>query len=260
MEKKFWLEDPTILYKNNNYLKFFPTYEMSRIDQLNAITRLCLYYIILLVLLGKKNIYIGLPIFIIIFIIVIYLIYNNDYQGKYNDFVNKKLIKQNKNELINDSKNILEVGQYDSNGKLKFGRINNIDIQANTDRKAKDFVNYDFNELLEYEKQASRKPTKDNPFMNPAVTEFGKELIPTAANGDDEDIAEDMERHFNADLYRDMTDLFDIKNSQRVWYTLPVTSIPNDQEEFANWLYKTDDICKINQGACLRYEDLRFKR
>lgn len=260
MEKKFWLEDPTILYKNNNYLKFFPTNNMSRIEQLNAITRLCLYYIVLLIILRKGNLYFGLPVFIIIFVIIIYIIYNNDYQGKYNDFINKKLIKQNKNEPVNDSKNVLEVGQYDSNGKLVFGKNSKTDSQSITDKKAKDFVNYDYNELLEYEKQASRKPTKDNPFMNPSVTEFGKEQVPTAANGDDEDIAEDMERNFNTDLYRDVADLFDTKNSQRIWYTLPVTSIPNDQEGFANWLYNTDNTCKTNQGSCLRYEDLRFKR
>ena len=96
--------------------------------------------------------------------------------------------------------------------------------------------------------------------MNIPVTDFGKENIPSAANADDADIAEDIEKHFNTDLYRDSTDLFDTKNAQRIWYTTPVTSIPNDQESFANWLYKTNDICKIKQGSCLRYEDLRFKR
>ena len=81
--------------------------------------------------------------------------------------------------------------------------------------------------------------------MNPPVTDFDRENIPEACN---------------TDLYRDLNDLFDTKNSQRTWYTTPSTAIPNDQEGFANWLYKTDQICKVNQGTCLRYEDLRFKR
>ena len=31
------------------------------------------------------------------------------------------------------------------------------------------------NEILEYQQNACRRPTKDNPFMNPPVTDFGKE-------------------------------------------------------------------------------------
>lgn len=257
MEKTFWLKNPSILFINNNYIKIFPTYKMSRIEQLNTITRLCIYYIALILILNKNNIYLGLPFFIICFIIIIYYIYDNDYNGKYNDFVNKKLNRNNKDKKINEFKDILEVGYYDTEGKLKFGRKN--DLKTN-DEKAKDFVNYTYNELLEYEKNSARKPTKDNPFMNIPVTEFGKENIPAASNVYDKDIAKDMEKNFNIDLYRDVTDLFDNKNSQRIWYTTPITSIPNDQGSFANWLYKTNDICKINQGSCLRYEDLRFKR
>ena len=73
-------------------------------------------------------------------------------------------------------------------------------------------------------------------------------------------IKENIERGFNADLYRDINDLYDTKNSQRIWYTTPVTSIPNDQEGFAKWLYKVDKVCKNDQSGCLRYEDLRYKR
>jgi hypothetical protein len=254
MENKFWIENPYILFTNDNYLKFFPSTGMTRIQQLNAITRLCLYYILLLLLLGKNSTYIMLPILIILFIIVIYIIYKNDYHGKYEDFINKKLKKNNKEKKIHNLSNTIESGYYDSNGKLILGKKYDID------NSAKDFVNYDMNEILEYQQNACRRPTKDNPFMNPPVTDFGKENVPVACNADDDQIMEQMERHFNTDLYRDFDDLFDVKNSQRTWYTIPVTSIPSNQEDFANWLYKTDKVCKVNQDSCLRYEDLRFKR
>ncbi len=257
MENKFWLENPNILFNNNNYVKFFPTYQMTRIEQLNAITRLSIYYILLLLMLDKNKIYLGLPVFIIFFVIIIYFIYENDYNGKYNDFINKKLNKNNKDKNVNGFKDVLESGYYDSNGKLVLGKKYNVDLN---NKKAKDVVNYDYNEILEYEKYASRKPTKDNPFMNTPVTDYGTENVPAAANADDEDIAQDIKKYFNEGLYRDINDLFDTKNSQRIWYTTPVTAIPNDQEGFANWLYKTDKVCKVNQRACLRYEDLRFKR
>jgi len=256
---KFWLENISVLYKNNNYLHFFPTMEMTRIEQLNAITRLCIYYIVLLVLFKQNRVYLGLPIIIIILTLIIYFIYKNDEKGKYEDFINKKLLKKEKN--ITKFQDILEAGYYDSNGKLVLGKKYNIDEQKLLDAKAKDFVNYDYNEILEYQKQASRKPTDDNPFMNIPVTDLGKEDVPiAAANADDEDIKDNIERGFNADLYRDINDLYDTKNSQRVWYTTPVTSIPNDQEGFSKWLYKVDRVCKNDQFGCLRYEDLRFKR
>ena len=44
----FWLDDLTVLYNNQNYIKFVPTSDMSRIEQLNALTRFCIYLLILL--------------------------------------------------------------------------------------------------------------------------------------------------------------------------------------------------------------------
>ena len=42
--------------------------------------------------------------------------------------------------------------------------------------------------------------------------------------------------------------IFSKNNSQRQFYTTPVTTIPNDQKSFANWLYKTPPTCKENNG------------
>ena len=50
-----------------------------------------------------------------------------------------------------------------------------------------------------------------------------------------------------------MSDIFGKNNSQRQFYTMPVTTIPNNQTQFANWLYKTEPTCKENNGeSCLR--------
>ena len=47
-KEDFWLINYKDLYQNKNYLKFFPKYTMSRTEQLNAITRLFIYYMILI--------------------------------------------------------------------------------------------------------------------------------------------------------------------------------------------------------------------
>ncbi len=240
---KFWLEDPSVLYYN--YLQFLPTLNMNRVQQLNAITLFC-FYLIILFYIFNRNEYIHLPLIIICFIIILFYIYKYDNKGKYEDFIITK-----NGHIINEIPDI-DTAYYDSNDKLKFS--------SQFSDKSKDFVNYDFNELLEYEKSVCRQPTKDNPFMNTPVTDFGKENIPVPCNSDDDDIKDKIERAFNTDIYRDLNDLFDVKNSQRVWYTVPNNAIPNDQEGFANWLYKTKNVCKTNQDSCFRYEDLRYKR
>ena len=78
----FWLNDPTVLYSNGNYLIFFPTVEMTRVEQLNAITRFCIYLLILSLITNKSNLWIQIPIVIIIFVIIVYKMFEYDSEGK----------------------------------------------------------------------------------------------------------------------------------------------------------------------------------
>ena len=53
-------------------------------------------------------------------------------------------------------------------------------------------------------------------------------------------------------LYRDESDIFDNLHSQRTFYTMPVTTIPNKQKKFAEFLYKMPPTCKEgNGGGCI---------
>jgi hypothetical protein len=94
--------------------------------------------------------------------------------------------------------------------------------------------------------------------MNSSAGDFNKENVPVACNADDEDINKDIDLKFNADLYRDIEDVFNKKNSQRQFYTV-AHNVPNDQEAFARWCYKFPKTCKTDQERCLEYEDLRTK-
>jgi hypothetical protein len=98
-------------------------------------------------------------------------------------------------------------------------------------------------------------PTKDNPFMNPTLADYGsdKPTVPKACpsynNVGAQRRVEDL---FNEDLYRDVTDVFGKGNSQRQYYTVPGSQVPNDQGGFAQWLYGTPPTCKEgNRVACL---------
>jgi hypothetical protein len=98
-------------------------------------------------------------------------------------------------------------------------------------------------------------PTKDNPFMNPRLRDFGNngplkpKACPTYNNIGAQKRVDEL---FNEDLYRDVTDVFGKGNSQRQFYTVPGNQIPNDQGGFAQWLYGRPPSCKEGNGvACL---------
>jgi hypothetical protein len=48
--------------------------------------------------------------------------------------------------------------------------------------------------------------------------------------------------------------------AERQFFTIPSTTIPNDQTAFAKWLYGSHETCKQNQKKCLKYEDVRYKK
>jgi hypothetical protein len=95
-------------------------------------------------------------------------------------------------------------------------------------------------------------PTIDNPFMNPLMTDYLDNPNRIAASslnnynnsGLKEKITEDL--YFN--LYRDIDDVFEKENSQRQFYTVPATTIPNDQTKFAKWLYLRPPTCREGNG------------
>lgn len=103
-------------------------------------------------------------------------------------------------------------------------------------------------------------PTLNNPFMNILPNEYiDNPTRPPACEY--AEVQKDVENNFHYNLYQDVDEaLWNKNNSQREFYTMPWTTIPNKQGEFANWLYKTGLTCKQNGEACLRYEDLRSNR
>jgi hypothetical protein len=150
----------------------------------------------------------------------------------------------------------IKSGYYDSENKLVIGNKE----KPSEYLRGKNESLYTIDELLDYEKNTCRKPTPDNPLMNPAVTEYGNGDPPVACNSDDDDIKESIKVNFNHNLFRDVDELWERENSQRQFYTMPNTAIPNNQTEFAKWLYKLPNstICKEDNN-CLRYDDIRFR-
>ncbi len=243
---KLWLENPSVFILNNGFLNFIPTKEMNKTEQINACTLFLLYILIFSNLFKISNKYVNtIAICIIVFMIILYY-------GYYNK------VEKMDNENLDDENDIdisISTGYYDSDNKLKLGKF-----YSHKNNKTPS-VDRSFEEMQKYFKSIERKPTPDNPFMNPLVSDFNTENIPSASNADDEDIQNEISMAFNKDLFRDLNDLYDRKNSQRVFYTVPGGSVPNDQDAFAKWCYALPETCNQSGTGCLRKfdEDLRHR-
>ena len=94
------------------------------------------------------------------------------------------------------------------------------------------------------------KSTKNNPFMNVLITDYvndpNRNSAPVYYN--DKEVKTEVTKNFNTNLYRDIGDVFQNSNSQREFYTMPNTQIPNDQTSFAEWCYKSTKSCKEGNG------------
>ena len=284
-----WYDDYSILYKNDNYLDFIPSSKMSYNEKINAIVRFCIYSIILSFIFNKSQRILILPI-LIIFITKVFDIrdkkmekyinddnnninnnYNNDNNDNNdndnndnndnddNDDTNNK-VDNNKMKMVYDTimkKNDIsfESGILNKDGKYDGGEIYRDPTYPKLDDVEKMGI------LEERRPLITRQPTVDNPYMNPFVTDFNNEdITPAPCNVDDMEIHNKISKKFNNGLFMNIDDLWDIKNSQRQFFTLPVNSIAGNQKDFAEWLYKDKECCKTDQMGCLKYEDLRYKR
>lgn len=284
---KFWLDSPSVLYTNDNYTRFFPKYEMTRREQLNSIARFGIYITLLIILFKQDSFLLFLSLGIIVLTVLIYKtkIFDNLWKNKVfqkimnirNDFKDnieelqdiefeqdneineppshRELLKEER-EIKRDDY-IVKSGKYDSDNNLNLG-----ERQYPEERVEREDENlYSINEIIDYERNTCRRPTADNPLMNTPAIDYGNQDIPVACNANDDEIKDEIVTSFNKDLFRDIDELFDKENSQRQFYTVPNTAVPNNQRAFAESLYKlpTETICKEDQNACYRWEDLRVR-
>ena len=87
-------------------------------------------------------------------------------------------------------------------------------------------------------------PTDNNPFMNVLPTD--KRERKKACS--DKKIKKLVDNKFSKGIFKNINSVYDRENSQREFYTMPSTTIPNNQTDLANWLYNTPKTCKEGNG------------
>ena len=93
-------------------------------------------------------------------------------------------------------------------------------------------------------------PSTENPFMNINLITDDKAKEPAPSSWNNNEIQNEIEDKFGYNLYRDVGDLYGKSNSQRQYYTMPSTTIPNNQTSFAKWCYSVGPTCKEKSIYC----------
>lgn len=163
--------------------------------------------------------------------------------------------------LYYKNNNILIIPLFMAGLTLYIHKFNKLPV--NNDIKTKEMK---FKELRE----ECELPSKDNPFMNTLVHELNDGPKKTHCNIEDEDVKEDIEQNFNHNLYKDVNDIYNKNNSQRMFHTMPETTEygvkHGDSVKFAKWLYVTPKpTCKEHTGFCTGtfngyHNDLRYMK
>lgn len=122
------------------------------------------------------------------------------------------------------------------------------------------FLNDDDEYLISSLKKTAKSgrcsvPQKTNPFMNVLMNDYvHNPKRPEACDVSKPVVEKKVKQYFENDLYMNIDDVFNKNSSYRQFYTTPSTTIPNDQEGFAKWLYFSEDkTCKEgNTQKCYR--------
>jgi hypothetical protein len=130
---------------------------------------------------------------------------------------------------------------------IYYSQKDNVELYFNSDKNSIDNIiqKFDLNEL-----ENNIKPTVENPFMNINLITDNKVKEAPHPSWNDEKIKNDIEDKFGYNLYRDVGDLYGKSNSQRQYYTMPSTTIPNNQTSFAKWCYSVGPTCKEKSIYC----------
>lgn len=210
---KYWFNDLNELINFNKLKYFIPQNDMLYEDKTNALVRLSIYIGIILSFMKKNYLFMYIPIITMIISYILYL--------------TRKVDKESKKKLSDRGINY-------NDDDISYNTSN---LPLNNDKNIKEEFNNCDNCV---------KPTKSNPFMNPLP--FDDRLRNEACSDVNPETKMMVEKYFNNGLYRPVSDIFGKENSQREFYTVPNTKFPNNQTQFANWLYKTPRTCKEGNG------------
>jgi hypothetical protein len=225
----FWSEDPNILFKQPYMFEIFPTETMTYSQKLNATSRMVLYLTIILFLFTRNF---RILIMSLITMGIIWFLFFNQEREK------MKL----ETKKINLDKN---VENFDGLAKNVFDK-NQMNIPSEVFSKPSSSNPFSNVLVTDYDYNVNKKPAEPafDSNVNNEILEQAKQLV-RELNPDQPDISDK--------LFKDLGDEYLFEKSLQPFYSNPGTTIPNDQQGFADFCYGSMVSCKEgNLFACAR--------
>ena len=121
------------------------------------------------------------------------------------------------------------------------------------------FLGYfeEFEDVKKTEETNCTMPTKINPFMNFTLADYMKDSNrpPSCPY---EKVKDKMREEFRKDIVPDPADLWGQNISDRQFFTMPWTTVVNNQTTFGKWLYRSAGECKNLGLNCDKNRDNRY--
>jgi hypothetical protein len=234
----FWYENPNILFDKNYIVEFFPVVDMTYEQKLNAVSRTIIFLTLIGLIVSRsfRILFIGSITLLSVFIM---FYYNKKEKSKRNSAKVLEEIKEN----FENSSNILKDQDNPAKIILKEQKLPDSD-------------------------DVFTKPSSNNPFSNVLLTDYdynpNKKPAPPAFNKNvNRDIIKEAKMMINDihpdqpnisdKLFKDLGEELEFEQSLRQFNSNPSTTIPNDQNAFAEFCYGSMISCKEgNLFSCAR--------
>lgn len=212
----FWSENPNVLLDPKHALEFFPTETMSFNQKLNALTRIVLVLTLISYLFTKKP---RILIVSLISLLCIFLLHYSTVQKSSEGF------------------------QEGDSGFRKFydrnGPYVEVDVQENQYQASEPSNPLSNVMLTDYDYNPHKKPAP------PSYTIKDKDIILEETKKQVQ-LLNPGQPNIDKKLYQDVTDNLDLEQSMRQFYSTANTTIPNDQQGFAEFCY--GDMISAKEG------------
>ena len=212
----FWSENPNVLLDPKHALEFFPTETMSFNQKLNALTRIVLILTLVSYIFTQKP---RILIVSLISLLCIFLLHYSTAQKNSEGF------------------------QEGDSGFRKFydrnGPYVEVDVQENQYQASEPSNPLSNVMLTDYDYNPQKKPAP------PSYTVKDKDIILEETKKQIQ-LLNPGQPNIDKKLYQDVTDNLDLEQSMRQFYSTANTTIPNDQQGFAEFCY--GDMISAKEG------------
>ena len=202
--ENFWIEDPAVLF--TNFCMFNPLIVFQKKPLSNVLNVFTRLIIICMIILFSLTKKLNYIYTGILIIVILIVIYYINKKDTYLDLPNNGPFLENPNMKFNlESKKRLDY----ENLPRRESDFNNVQVPVNNPAKNVQITDYDI-------PQSNSKSTMSDSRMNKFIN--GK--------------------------YFQTSEQWIFDRQTQPYYTMPNSNVPNNQTEFANWLYGTESICK----------------